>query len=117
MMRFLADENFDNRILRGVQRENADIDVVRVQDTAIYQADDPTVLEWAAENERILLTHDISTMPKYAYERIEAGEPMPGIIVVNPKASMGDVIEDILLVLAVSEEEEFKGQVVYLPLK
>lgn len=117
MIRFLADENFDNRILRGIRRENVDVDVVRVQDMAIYQADDPTVLEWAAENGRVLLTHDISTMPKYAYERVEAGSPMPGIIVVNLGASMGEVIEDILLVLTASEPDEFEDQVIYLPLR
>lgn len=39
MMRFLADENFSNRILRGLRRENAEADIVRVQDTEIYSAD------------------------------------------------------------------------------
>lgn len=53
MMRFLADENFDGRILRGVQREYADFDVIRVQDTELYEADDPTVLEWASKHNRI----------------------------------------------------------------
>ncbi len=67
-MRFLADENFDNHILEGVRRENPDIDVVRVQDTEIYEADDPIVLEWAAKENRILLTHDVRTMSRYAYE-------------------------------------------------
>ena len=47
-MRFLADENFDNRILEGaralLQEHNLDFDVIRVQDTEVYQADDPTIL-------------------------------------------------------------------------
>jgi Domain of unknown function (DUF5615) len=53
MIPLLADENFDNRILRGILLKDSDIDVVRVQDTQIYQADDPTVLEWAANEGRI----------------------------------------------------------------
>ena len=36
MMRLLADENFDNRILRGIRREKTDVDIVRVQDTELY---------------------------------------------------------------------------------
>lgn len=39
MRRFLADENFNNRILRGLRREISDIDILRVQDTHVYQAD------------------------------------------------------------------------------
>jgi len=78
MIRFLADENFNGKILRGVRRELPDADIVRVQDTAIYQAPDPQVLEWAAQQGRILLTHDIETMVGYANQRIAAGLLMPG---------------------------------------
>lgn len=116
MMRFLADENFDNRILRGLRRENAQVDVVRVQETALYQVDDPGVLEWAAQEGRIVLTHDVNTMPKYAYLRVTAGLPMPGVIAVHLGAGIAEVIEDILLILEAAGAEEFQNQVVYLPL-
>jgi len=48
MIRFLADENFNGKILRGIQRERPDADILRVQDTSLFQAPDPQVLEWAA---------------------------------------------------------------------
>lgn len=116
MMRFLADENFSNRILRGLRRENAEADIVRVQDTEIYSADDPTVLAWAAKENRILLTHDINTVPNYAYERVRGGQPMPGVIAMPLDAPIGPVIEDLLIVIRASEPEEYEGQVVFLPL-
>lgn len=116
MMRFLADENFDNRILRGLRRENTPIDVVRVQETALYQADDPGGLAWAAQERRIVLTHDAGTMPKYAYTRVRAGLPMPGVIAVRLGASIAEVIDDMLLILEASDAEEFRDQVVFLPL-
>ena len=34
------------------------VDLVRVQDVGLEQADDTSILAWAAENNRILLTHD-----------------------------------------------------------
>lgn len=116
MVKLLADENFDNRILRGLRRKQSDLDIVRVQDTEIYQADDPTVLEWAAKEARVLLTHDVNTIPKYAYERIAEGKPMAGVIVVKDSAAIGDVIEDIHLSIGISDDEEFENQVLYLPL-
>ena len=40
-MKFLADENFDNRIVRGLLRRQPDLDILRVQDLEIAGADDP----------------------------------------------------------------------------
>src|SRR5687767_315014 len=115
-MRFLADENFDNRILRGVRREGVTMDVIRAQDTEIYQSEDSILLEWAAQHGLILLTHDISTIPKYAYERINAGKPMPGIIAVNQDMPIGEIIDDLLLILGASKESEYESLVVFLPI-
>lgn len=115
-MRFLADENFNNRILRGIRRENADVDIVRAQDTDVYQAADPDVLEWAAQAGRILLTHDIKTMPRYAYERVKDGKAMPGVVAIHEDAGIGEVIADFLIIVGASTAQDFENQVVYLPL-
>ena len=117
-MRFLADENFDNDILRGVQRANPDFDVIRVQDTEIYQADDPIVLAWAAEEGRILLTHDEKRWPDYANERVAAGLSMPGVIRDrNDQAPVGQIIEELLIFIGASDPSEYENRVVYLPLR
>lgn len=55
--RFLADENIDPDLVLGLIRANARIDVIRVQDVGLRTKDDPTILEWAANEGRILLTH------------------------------------------------------------
>lgn len=73
-MHLLADENFNGRIVRGLWREDFNIDILRLQDTEAFRADDPTVLEWAAQAGRILLTHDLQTIPHYAYERVREGQ-------------------------------------------
>ena len=115
-MRFLADENFDNDILRGVRLKNPSFDVIRVQETEVYKADDPTVLAWAAKEARILLTHDLKTMPRYAYERIEAGLPMPGVIEISRQVPVGQAISELLTVIGASNAAEWENQVTYLPL-
>ena len=58
MIRFLADENFNNQIVRGILSQNSHIDIVRVQDVGLSGVDDPKVLAWAAQEGRIVLTHD-----------------------------------------------------------
>jgi predicted nuclease of predicted toxin-antitoxin system len=116
MIRFLADENFNGRILRGIRRERPDVDIVRVQDTAIYQAPDPQVLEWAAQAGRILLTQDVETMVGYANERLAQALPMPGVIVVRDALPLGEVIEDVLILLGASEMSDWENLVIFLPL-
>lgn len=117
MLRFLADENFNNQILRGILRQNPYVDVVRVQDVGLSQADDPTVLEWAAQQGRVILTHDVTTMTRFAYERIQADLSMPGLFEVSRRVSLGQAIEEILLLAECSLEGEWEGQVRFLPLR
>lgn len=83
MLRLLSDENFNGEIVRGLFRANPTIDLVRVQDVGLLAADDPAILASAAETGRVLLTHDIATMPSFAYDRMSAGQPMPGVFIVN----------------------------------
>lgn len=78
MLRLLADENFNGRILRALLRRIPDLDVIRAQDTALYGADDPTLLQFAADEKRILLTHDVETLVGYAWDRVRAGKAMSG---------------------------------------
>ena len=59
VLRFLADEDFDNDIVRGMLRRLSRMDIVRVQDVGLSGALDPRVLEWAAREGRVLLTHDV----------------------------------------------------------
>ncbi len=117
MLQFAADENFNNDIVRGLLRHKRDLDIVRVQDAGLSGVDDPTVLEWTAQQNRILLTQDVTTITKYAYERVRAGKRMPGVFEVSRYASIGAVIEDILLLAECSLEGEWEGQVRYLPLR
>ena len=116
MLRLLADENFNNTIIRGVQRRKPEADLVRVQDVGLSGADDPMVLAWAAEEERVLLTNDVTTITKYAYARVAAGEPMPGIIEVSRAVPIGIAIDNIVLLIECSIEGEWEGQILYLPL-
>jgi len=117
MIRFAADENFNNDIVRGLLRRKPDLDIVRIQDVGLSGADDENVLQWAASQGRILLTHDVATMTHYAYERIQANKPMPGIFEVGREVPIGMAIEDIFLIAECGLEGEWEGQIYYLPLK
>jgi hypothetical protein len=117
MLRFAVDENFNNDVMRGVQRRNPAVDMVRVQDAALSGAEEPAILEWAASEGRVLLTHDASTMTHHAYERVWNGQRMPGVFEVSRKVSVRVAIEEILILADCRLENEWEGQVRYLPLR
>jgi len=115
-MRFLIDENFNHRTLRGLLIRHPDLDHVIAQDSELKGTNDPSLLAWAAEQNRILLTHDIKTIPKYAYERVSAGQAMPGVIVVPEEFPIGDAIEELLTIIECSDQSEYENQVLRIPL-
>jgi len=117
VLRLAADENFNNDIVRGLLRRKPDLEIVRIQDVGLSGADDPTILEWAAGEGRVLLSHDVSTLTRYAYERLEAGKRMPGVFEVDRNVPIGVAIEDIMLIAECSLAGEWEGQVRYLPLR
>jgi predicted nuclease of predicted toxin-antitoxin system len=116
-LRFLADENFNGKLLTGLLNALSELDVIRVQDTDKAGSPDPKLLAWAAEQNRILLTHDVQTLAGFAYDRVRAGVPMPGIIEVRISASMGIIIDELVLLITASTAEEFENQVRYIPLR
>jgi hypothetical protein len=116
VIRFAADENFNDVIVRALQRRRPDIDLVRIRDTELRGASDPDILDWAATEHRVLLTHDVTSMTRHAYERVRSGQPIAGVFEVSPSAPVGIIVEDIMLLAECSLEGEWEGQVRYLPL-
>ena len=113
MLRFLADENIEAALVQAVQRDPR-MDIVRAQDVGLSGADDPAVLEWAAEEDRLVITHDANTMPRHARDRVNAGLPMPGVIEVPKPFRVGKVAEELVLLALCSRQGEWDERVVYL---
>lgn len=116
MLKLLADENFKRQILVGLGRRIGSLDVVRVQDSGLIGAEDPDILAWAAEEHRVLLTHDAGTVPDFAYQRLREDESMPGVIVVPDQMAIGRAIGDLVLILEAGSQRDLEQQILYLPL-
>jgi hypothetical protein len=63
-----------------------------------------------------VLTHDAATMVRYAYERVDRGEAMPGVVIIRQALAIAAVIEEVLLLVDASDAAEWAGRVVFLPL-
>ena len=114
---FIADENFEIPVLEQLRLRNPEWDILSAQDAGLRRTPDTAILEWAARERRILLTHDIRTMVPLAYRRMGTTAPMPGVIYVPARLDAGAAITGIEEVVRHTRDEEWEGKVVYLPLR
>ena len=75
MIRLAADQDFNNDIVRALCRTLPDVSILAVREAGHAGRADPEVLAWAAEEDRVLLTHDMTTMTRHACRRALAGVP------------------------------------------
>jgi hypothetical protein len=115
-VKYLFDEDLNGRIVRGVRRRISELDSTTVQEADLPEASDPAVLDWAASQDRIVITHDHRTMRPCAEDRLKEGLPMSGLILVRQTAPLGQVIDDLVLIAEATTGEEWQGTIVFLPL-
>ena len=120
MIRHLVDHCFDEDFLqaarRRAERERLTMHAELARDVGLARAKDDELLAWAAENERVVLTHDRNTLAGRAHARTRAGLRMPGVVVVDDQASESLVAEDLLIITFATRHDEWQGQVHYVPL-
>ena len=79
------------------------------------KARDPLLLTRAAQEGRIVVTHDRKTMPAHAADLMSRGKDFAGLFVVPRRMSLHRVIEDLELMITCSENDEWVNIIRYLP--
>ena len=116
MLRLLIDENVNHRILRGLKLRLPQLDYVLVTQIEMSGFPDLELLRWAAEENRIIITHDRETMIPYAKYFLKRGAPMAGVILVPEQMAIGRAINDLEMMLECHSPAELAGQIKYLPI-
>ncbi len=116
MQKLVSDEDFKDAIIEGLRQRDPEIDLVRAVDAGLSGFKDNQLLSWATDEGRIILSHDRKTMIPFASQRIAAGEPMAGLIVVSQHCPISRAIDDILLSLARYADEGWQDRIVTIPI-
>lgn len=117
-VRFLADEDIRAGIIQGLHSREPAIDIVDVNRSGLRGTSDPALHELAAEQDRILITHDRNTMTGHFYERLAAGKSGPGLFIVPQEPHViGEIVETLLLVWSASQKEEWWNRAIHLPFR
>jgi hypothetical protein len=114
-IRFQADNDLDHRIIVAARRLEPAIDFQTAAALGLHiRVPDDRVLALAAEQGRILVSHDRRTMPEH-FARFIATHTSPGLIIVSQKLSIGTAAEWLHLLWAASEAEEYVNSIYSLP--
>jgi len=115
-VRFLADADLNKAIVNGVLRREPSLDFLTAQGAGLRLMTDPEVLALAAKQQRVLVSHDVGTMPVHFRAFRNAGKRSAGVFLVPQRLDVGTAIEGLLLIWLVSEAVEWEDRLVWLPL-
>ena len=113
-IRFQADADFNQKIVRGLRRRESLLDFLGAHEGGVIGVTDPEVLGIAAESGRILVSHDRKTMPGH-FARFLEDRPSPGLIIVSQDLDIGSAIEDILLIWIASGHDDWVNRIGFVP--
>jgi len=116
--RYLIDENTTPALADQLRRRQSTLEVVSVgNETAPSKGTpDPDILLWIEAHDFTLVTRNRKSMPFHLNQHIAAGHHIPGILTLRPKASLIDIIEDLLLIWELADTGEYLDQIIHIPL-
>lgn len=116
-IRYLLDENVNPVIRTELLKREPKLVVWKVGDPGAPSkgATDLEILRWCEQNSFILVTYNRKTVPGYLKEYIDNGGHVPGIFELNPDMSIGETVDELLLIWGASDVDEFRDLIIYLP--
>ncbi len=113
--RFQADADFNQKIVVGLHRREPALDFQTARRGDVIGRPDQEVLAIAARAGRILVSHDRRSMPAHFARFIES-QMSPGLIVLPQDLDLAAAIEDLLLIWAASDSDEWHNTIMYIPI-
>jgi predicted nuclease of predicted toxin-antitoxin system len=114
-VRFQADADLSELILKILLRRAPGVDFQTARVAGLSGMPDPDVLALAAGEDRVLVTHDQSTMPGH-FRRFISHQKSPGVLIVPQNFEIHEAAEELLLIWEASDAEEWINRIEFLPL-
>lgn len=113
-IRFQADADLRQPIVKGVKRREPSIDFCTANDAGLEGLDDLAVLKIAANAGRLPVSHDVSTMPENFALFLES-QASPGVVLIPQDLPYHEAIERLIHLWATTEAETWHNVLFYLP--
>ena len=114
---YLIDENIAPLYKRQLLKKASEMQVYAVGDPGCPPRGmlDPEILFWCEENNCILVTNNRASMPPHLADHLAQGHHVPGILILNERMSIGETIEELLLIAEEGIPSAYQDQITFLP--
>ncbi len=119
MIRYLMDENVDPVYRTQLLRRDPNLVVWAIGDEGVPQKGtlDPEILIWCEQHGFILVTNNRTSMPLHLTDHLAQGGHVPGIFIMNSDMSIGETIDELILIAGGSDDDEYQDYITFLPLR
>jgi hypothetical protein len=114
-LRFQADADLNANIRRAVARHERAIDFRSAVAAGLAFRPDEEVLRIAADDGRLLVTHDQRTMPT-AFGEFVLTRTSPGALIVPQRLAVEDAAEELVLLWLTNDPQDWRDRIAWLPL-
>ena len=115
-VRFLADADLNSAIVSGVLRREPSVDFLTAKMAGLRGMHDLEVLALAAERQRVLVSHDVGTMPAHFHAFRNAGRDSSGVFLINQGLDTATAIDELPIIWISSEASDWENRLEWLPL-
>lgn len=118
MLKYLMDENVDIAYPIQLRRRRPDLVIRVIGELGVSpkKTPDPEILLWCEEYNFVLVTNNRASMPVHLVDHIAQGRHVPGIFILNPDLSIGQNMDELILIADGSFDDEYQDQIIHLPL-
>jgi hypothetical protein len=117
-IQYLIDENLPPFYREQLLRYQPDLTVWSVGDPGVPERGtlDPEILIWCETHNFILITNNRASMPVHLAEHLAQNHRLPGIFTLRPRATIGDILEDLILIAQAGDPKDYQNRITHIPL-
>ncbi len=114
---YLIDENTTPALADQLRRHQPSMTVFAIgaKSAPPKGISDPDLLFWLEENGFSLVTKNRKSMPRHVHDHVTSGHHVPAIFTIRSQSSLGDVVDDLILIWDATDSQEFQDQIIHIP--
>ncbi len=118
-IQYLIDENLPPLYQEQLRRYLPKTSILMIGDPNVPKKGtlDPDILVWCEENHFILITNNRRSMPVHLKEHLNQNRQSPGIFVLRQNFTIGEIINNLVLIAQAGEPKDYQNIITHIPLQ
>lgn len=115
MLHLIADVSLNHHLITACHRRNALVHFLPATKARIEGMSNLELLQVAASQDRIVISHDIHTMPRDFAAFLESGKSSPGVFLLHPQTPIAEAAAWLEVASLATEASDWDDLIVEIP--